>query len=141
MLKRLGGRLAAHRTAHAAQPPAELEAFLEVARQSFVCLQQAWDRADLNALSSCATEPLLKELREQLAERGPEPNHTEVLRLEARLLALEDLSEAKLASVEFTGLIRERVDARATPFRELWFLAELQGQGSGWRLARVQSLS
>jgi len=140
VLKRLGGRLAA-RPACAAERPAELEAFLEVARQSFVRVQQAWDRADLNALSGCATQPLLEELREQLAERGPGPNHTEVLRLEARLLALEHLSEAKLASVEFTGLIRERVDDRAMPFRELWFLAELQGQDSGWRLARVQSLS
>jgi hypothetical protein len=50
---------------------------------------------------------LLEELRTQLAERGPGPNHTEVVRIEARLLAVEDLLEAQLASVEFSGLIRE----------------------------------
>ena len=66
-----------------------MAAFLDVARRSFVCVQQAWDRADLTALSAFATEPLFEELRSQLAERGPGPNHTEVVRIEARLLGVE----------------------------------------------------
>jgi predicted lipid-binding transport protein (Tim44 family) len=70
---------------------------------------------------------LLEELRTQLAERGPGPNHTEVVRIEARLLAVEDLLEAQLASVEFSGLIREEMGAHARPFRELWMMARLQG--------------
>jgi predicted lipid-binding transport protein (Tim44 family) len=123
--------------------PLEVEAFLQVARQSFVRLQQAWDDADLPTLAKLTTEPLLEELRDQLAQRGPEPNHTEVLRLEARLLALEELREAFVASVEFSGLIRERIDAGAAPFRELWLLAnpKTPSAGAGWRLARVQALS
>jgi hypothetical protein len=98
----------------------DVAAFLDVARRSFVCMQQAWDRADLAALSAVATEPLLQELKTQLEERGPAPNHTEVLRIEARLLAVEELCEAQVASVEFSGLIREQLGARPTPFRELW---------------------
>lgn len=108
---------------------------------SFVQLQAAWDRADLGALGGLATEPLFAELRDQLAQRGPGPNLTEVLKVDARLLALEELHEAFVASVEFSGLIREREDTAITPFRELWLLAKLKSAGQGWQLARVQSLS
>jgi predicted lipid-binding transport protein (Tim44 family) len=119
---------------------AQLADFLQLARQSFVQLQAAWDRADLEALRSLTTEPLLAELRDQLDERGTGPNRTEVVSLDARLLDLEELHEAFVASVEFSGLIRERLDDAAAPFRELWLLANLKASGRGWQLARVQSL-
>ena len=140
MLSRLR-RIAAGDRRAAAPSPWDVDAFLDVARRSFVCVQQAWDRADLAALSAFATEPLFEELRTQLAERGPLPNHTEVIRIEARLLAVEDLREAQVASVEFSGLIREQQGARPMPFRELWMLARLQGAEPSWRVARVQALS
>lgn len=119
----------------------EVDELLQVARLSFVQLQAAWDRADIGALGGLATAQLMNELRLQLAERGPGPNHTEVLSLDARLLSLEELQEAFVASVEFTGLIREQTDAGAVPFRELWLLAKLKSADQGWQLARVQSLS
>lgn len=125
----------------AALRPREVEAFLLVARQSFVQLQAAWDRADLGALGQLTTEPLLQELRDQLEARGAAPNCTEVLALDARLLSLEELREAYVASVEFSGLIREQFDQGAAPFRELWLLANFKAADRGWRLARVQSLS
>lgn len=104
-------------------------------------MQAAWDRADLPALGVMASESLLDDLREQLALRGPGPNHTEVLELRARLLALEELHGAFVASVEFSGLIREQLDEAAAPFRELWLLAKVKTAERGWQLARVQSLS
>ena len=119
----------------------DIDELLRVARLSFVQLQAAWDRADIGAIGCLATAPLLEDLRTQLAERGPGPNHTEVLSLDARLLRLEELQEAFVASVEFSGLIRERLDAGAMPFRELWLLAKLKTAGQGWQLARVQSLT
>jgi len=119
----------------------EVDELLKLARLSFVQLQAAWDRADLGALSHLTTQPLLEELRSQLEERGPGPNHTEVLRLDARLLRLEELQEAFVASVEFSGLIREQLNERAAPFRELWLLARPKASDTGWQLARVQSLS
>ncbi len=114
---------------------------LRLARLSFVQFQAAWDRADLQCLAALATAPLLEDLRRQLAERGPGPNHTEVLHVEARLLALEELREAFVASFEFSGLIRERLDVAAAPFREVWLLADIKADGRGWQLAQVQSLS
>jgi predicted lipid-binding transport protein (Tim44 family) len=148
--KRVGKRVGKHLGQHLLQVPGapggdrnprEVEELLRVARLSFVQMQAAWDRADLRVLGSLATAPLFEDLRCQLAERGPQPNHTEVLSLEARLLRLEELQEAFVASVEFSGLIRERSDASAAPFRELWLLAKMKAPGQGWQLARVQSLS
>lgn len=120
---------------------AQVDELLQLARLSFLRLQAAWDSADLGALRDLATAPLLDDLRHQLAQRGPGPNRTEVLRLDARLLSLEDLQEALLASVEFSGLIREQHERDATPFRELWMLASVKSAGPGWKLARVQALS
>lgn len=117
------------------------QAFLRVARQSFVQLQAAWDRADLPALGLITTGPLLDELRQQLLLRGPGLNQTEVLELQARLVTIEEAHEACLASIEFSGWIREQADNEAAPFRELWLLADIKAAGCGWKLARVQSLS
>ena len=64
-----------------------------------------------------------------------------LLQLQAQLLAFEELRDAFVASVEFSGLIRERLDDSAAPFRELWLLANVKAAGVGWKLARVQSLS
>lgn len=145
MLNRLRRRVAQrlqHRRGTARQAvPGDVQAFLQVARQSFLQMQAAWDRADLSALGKLASEPLLEDLREQLAERGSAPNSTEVLELQARLLALDELNEAYVASVEFSGLIREQLDDKAAPFKELWLLANIKAANRGWELARVQSLS
>lgn len=138
MLKRLR-RLAQRR--RQARGSAEVDELLSVARASFVQMQAAWDRADLKALGSLATGPLLEELRSQLQERGPAHNHTEVVSLQARLLSIDDLREAQVASVEFSGLIQEDPACHAAPFRELWLLANVKAAGQGWRLARVQALA
>ncbi|WP_425261331.1 TIM44-like domain-containing protein [Rubrivivax sp. RP6-9] len=142
-LARLKRRVVARRLPHAAAglpTDPQVEDFLQVARQSFVRLQAAWDAADLRALAALTTDQLLAELQDQLAARGPGPNRTEVLKLDARLLGIEELQEAFVASVEFSGLIRERLDDGAAPFRELWLLANLKSAGRGWQLARVQAL-
>lgn len=120
----------------------DVDEFLRLARMSFLRLQQAWDAADLPVLERLTTGPLLAELREQIAERGAELNRTDVLELQAQLLAFEELREAFVASVEFSGLIRECADGVATPFRELWLLTKLKPNGGeAWQLAQVQALA
>ena len=82
-----------------------------------------------------------QELRCQLQERGPAYNRTEVVSLQARLLSIDDLRDARVASVEFSGLIQEDPRTGAAPFRELWLLANIKAADHGWRLARVQALA
>lgn len=117
----------------------DVDGFLAAAREHFVQLQAAWDAGDRGRLAQLATGPLLAELREQLDARGGAVNRTEFVELHARLLAFESLGDALVASVEFSGLVRERADAGAQRFRELWLLARLGPQPS-WRLAQVQAL-
>lgn len=127
-------------TAAAAAPAAAGEpSLLVMARERFVCLQAAWDRADIDALRALTTDDMLDELLAQLPERGPGPNRTDVLSLEARLIAHESLGLLELASIEFSGVVRESPERGAAPFREIWMLARARGE-SDWRLARQQAL-
>jgi hypothetical protein len=116
------------------------EQVLVAARGRFMRLQVAWDEADVSALRSLTTPEMLEELMHVLAARGPGPSRTDVISLHAELLGLEELSAAYLASVEFSGLIRESAEQGAVPFRELWMLACMKDDTPTWRLARQQSL-
>ncbi len=139
VLNRIGGIARRHLAARR-RPDHRVEAVLDAARLNFLRLQAAWDAADLPQLARMTTAPLLGELRDQLDLRGPGPNRTEVLSLDARLLGIEELRDAFVARIEFSGLIRERQDDGAAPFRELWMLAKLKTSCRGWQLARVLSL-
>jgi predicted lipid-binding transport protein (Tim44 family) len=116
------------------------EAVLDVARGRFMRLQAAWDAGDVSALKSLTTPDMLEELLHVLTTRGTTPSRTDVITLHAELLGLEELSAAYLASVEFSGFIRESAEHGAVPFRELWMLARTKDESSPWRLARQQSL-
>ncbi len=118
--------------------------FLQAAKANFIALQAAWDRSDVAALRAMMTDAMLGEITSQLAERethtGSDANLTEVVMLDARLLGIENLSEGYMASVEFSGVIREEPAASPSPFREVWNLTKLREGRSGWLVAGVQAL-
>ena len=120
------------------------EGFLKAAKSNFVTLQAAWDKADINALRSMMTDTMLREIQTQLAERethtGGDSNHTEVEMLEAQLLGIEDLNDDYMASVEFSGMIREQPSAGPSPFREVWNMTKPKNGSRGWLVAGVQAL-
>ena len=123
----------------------DAEGFLAAAKRNFTTLQAAWDRSDIATLRSMMTDGMLDEIRAQLAEReaqraGEHPNHTEVVILEAQLLGIEDLGDAYMASVEFSGMIREEPSAGPSPFREVWNMTKPKSGASGWLVAGVQAL-
>jgi predicted lipid-binding transport protein (Tim44 family) len=107
-------------------------------------LQDAWDRADLVVLRSMMTDEMLGEIKSQLAERekqlGGQANRTEVVMLEAQLLGIEDLGGDYMASVEFSGMIREEPSAGPSPFREVWNMTKPKNGSTGWLVAGVQAL-
>lgn len=124
--------------ARAARGHAE-RALLRAAREQFLRLQSAWDAADLDTLRRLTTEDMFEELAAELPARGHEPNRTEVLALEAHLIAFESVGPLELASIEFSGVVRESARRGPAPFREVWMLARRPG-GEAWRLARQQAL-
>lgn len=121
----------------------DADGFLAAAKRNFVTLQDAWDRADIGMLRSMMTDEMVGEIRQQLAEReshtGGQPNKTEVVMLDAKLLGIEELADAYLASVEFSGMIREDVSNGPSPFREVWNMTK-PTTGGGWLVAGVQAL-
>jgi len=122
----------------------DAEGFLQAAKTNFATLQAAWDRSDLATLRSMMTDEMLTEIRQQLSEReahtGGPANQTDVVMLEAQLLGIEDLGDTYMASVEFSGMIREEPSAGPSPFREVWNMTKPKTGTSGWLVAGVQAL-
>lgn len=120
------------------------DGFLQSAKANFVSLQAAWDKADIPALRVMMTDIMLKEIQAQLAEReahtGGPANMTDVVMIEAHLLGIEDLDDDYMASVEFSGMIREEPSAGPSPFREVWNMIKPKNGQSGWLVAGVQAL-
>ena len=116
------------------------ESFLVNAKKHFVHLQDAWDQGDLAKLKEFATAEMFEELRQDLEARATLQNRTEVLTLEADLLGIESSADVYMASVRFSGMIREQSDGPGESFVEVWNLIKpVNGQG-GWVLAGIQQL-
>lgn len=122
----------------------DVAGFVDAARGNFITLQDAWDRADMATLRSMMTDDMVGEIHQQLkereAQRGGQPNRTEVVMLDAQLLGIEDLDDAYMASVEYSGMIREEPSAGPSPFREVWNMTKPKDGRSGWLVAGVQAL-
>jgi predicted lipid-binding transport protein (Tim44 family) len=122
----------------------DADGFLTAAKRNFITLQNAWDQSDLSTLRSMMTDEMLGEIRTQLAEResqqGNQPNQTDVVMLEAQLLGIEDLGDGYMASVEFSGMIREEPSSGPSPFREVWNMTKPKAGSAGWLVAGVQAL-
>lgn len=127
--------------------PADFDApgFLDAAKRNFVTLQAAWDKGDIATLRSMMTDEMLSEIRNQLeareAESGGAPNQTDVVMIDAQMLGIEDMGDSYMASVEFSGMIREEPSAGPSPFREVWNMAKPKDNSSGWLVAGLQALS
>ncbi|MDP1741827.1 MAG: TIM44-like domain-containing protein [Polaromonas sp.] len=121
----------------------DAEGFLKACKANFVTLQDAWDHSDVNSLRAMMTDDMLEQIKAQLADReshtGGVANKTDVVMLDAKLLGIEELSDVYMASVEFSGMIREDASAGASPFREVWNMTKPRS-GGGWLVAGVQAL-
>lgn len=121
----------------------DVAGFTESAKRNFITLQDAWDRADIPALRAMMTDEMLREIQAQLAERAAQPGSaqkTEVLSLDAQLLGIEETDVDYLASVEFSGMVREDAAAGPTPMREVWNMVKPKSGRGGWLVAGVQAL-
>ena len=122
----------------------DAEGFLKACKANFLTLQDAWDKSDINNLRAMMTDDMLSEIKTQLAEReshtGAGINKTDVQMLDAKLLGIEELADVYMASVEFSGMIREDLSSGASPFREVWNMTKPRNGTGGWLVAGVQAL-
>jgi predicted lipid-binding transport protein (Tim44 family) len=121
----------------------DVAGFLQASKTNFIHLQAAWDRSDVPSLRAMMTDGMLEQIQAQLAERersGAPGSQTEVVMLDARLLGIEELESAYMASVEFSGLMREEASAGPNPFREVWNITRPRSGQGGWLVAGVQAM-
>ena len=122
----------------------DVDGFIAASKTNFMTLQSAWDRGDISSLRSMMTDEMLAEIKMQLADReqasAGQPNVTEILSLDARLLGIEELDDSYMASVEYNGLSREDTAAGPSPFREVWNITRPKNGPGGWLVAGVQAL-
>ena len=115
----------------------DVEGFLRNAKVHFNRLQAAWDARDLADIRKFTTPEAFAEIKMQREESTGKDDRTEVQQLDATLLGIETTPEEYVASVRFTGTLRENNGSPA-PFEEIWNLAKpVDGKG-GWLLAGIQ---
>jgi len=119
----------------------DVESFLRNAKTYFIRLQAAWDRGDVNDIREFTTPEMFGELRLQLQERGASANVTDVVSLDAVFYGVERVGDEYIASVKFSGMIREADHAPTEPFTEAWNLSKPVNGDGGWVLAGIQQLS
>ncbi|MFZ4758810.1 MAG: Tim44 domain-containing protein, partial [Burkholderiaceae bacterium] len=119
----------------------DADGFVRNAKVYFIRLQAAFDAGDVADLREFTSPEMFAELKLEIDERAGAENQTDVVALQANLLGVETDSSEQLASVRFSGQLREQPGAAAEPFDEVWnFTRPVAGQG-GWVLAGIQQLS
>lgn len=114
--------------------------FLEGAKSHFINLQAAWDQADFDGIREYMTPELFADLqRERLKTEGSQS--TEVVRLNAELIGVRREGDLVVASVLFSGLIREDEKGAADAFSEIWHVQHRwDGAEGDWHIAGIQQV-
>ncbi len=118
----------------------DVAGFLRNGKVHFIRMQAAWDEKNLADIREFTTPEAFAEIKMQLDEEKGVVNKTDVVDLDAVLLGIETGPTDYLASVRFSGSMRENNQAEAAPFEEVWNLSKpVEGRG-GWLLAGIQQL-
>lgn len=115
--------------------------FVRNAKVNFLRLQAANDSGDQNDIREFTNPEMFGELSLDIQSRKGAVQHTEVVTLEANVVAVETNSFEHMASVRFTGSIREEVNGPTEPFDEVWNMTKPIDGNSGWVLAGIQQVS
>ena len=126
--------------AAASNIPADFDvaAFVRNAKVNFIRLQAANDAGNLDDIRAFTTPEVFAEIKMDLAERGSVEQHTEVERIEADVIEVEEDADRYLVSVHFTGETRENNAAVTDPVNEIWHLTKPRNGAGGWVLAGIQ---
>jgi len=120
----------------------QVEPFIRNAKASFIRLQAAHDRGDINEIRDFTTPEMLAEISQQIQERGDAQQRSEVMFIDAHLLEVETSADMAIASVRFTGQLRELPNGEAEAFDEIWHVQkDLKNSDATWLLAGIQQVS
>lgn len=115
-----------------------VDAFLRNAKDTFVQLQAAKDRADLNAIRKYATGEVYDDMVRQMRDRGDAKQRTEVLALQADLLEVVEAKDSAAASVRIRGQLRAD-GGTEEHFDQIWLVQKnLSDDRGAWLLAGIR---
>ncbi len=118
-----------------------VEAFLRSAKMSFIRLQAANDRKDVNDVREYTTPEMFAEVSMQFQERGTATQTTEVITINTELLQVVNEDNHAIASVRMTGQLSEN-NGPAESFDEIWHVQkDLKDNKAVWLLSGIQQVS
>lgn len=119
----------------------DAEGFLKHARRAFVQLQAANDKGDLAAIRDYTTPELYAALEAEIRSRGDAPQQVNAVTLNADLLDVTTDDKTAIASVRFSGYLRENGEGLPQEFDEIWHVTkDLSDPKSVWLLAGIQQV-
>jgi len=117
-------------------------AFVEGSKTHFIRLQAAWDQADFQDIREYTGPQLFAELKRERERLGDAPQYTEVVTLDAELLGVQRDGDQAVASIRFSGLIREEEGGGANPVDEIWHVRHPWDSSAGdWLIVGIQQAS
>lgn len=118
-----------------------VEAFIRSAKTSFIRLQAANDRKDLDDIREYTTSEMFAEIAMQINERDSSPQITNVISINASLLEVQNEGDFAIASVRMSGELSENKGA-AESFDEVWHVQKsLRDDKALWLLAGIQQVA
>jgi predicted lipid-binding transport protein (Tim44 family) len=114
------------------------EAFERIAKMIFIRMQAANDAADVEDLRAFTTPELFADLRLDLQERGPAPQHTDVQEVRAEVLDFAEEDGRQIVSVHYQGRLTEADGEPPVEFDEVWHLVRPADASRNWAIAGIQ---
>ncbi|MBU0784479.1 MAG: 39S ribosomal protein L45 [Gammaproteobacteria bacterium] len=113
--------------------------FVNSAKKFFVTMQGVFDKGDVAGLREYCSDEVVDHLKTEIESRGNTVNRTDVVTLDAQLIGFETDVDEQIATVAFTGMLREEQDAAAAEINELWIMSR-PVSGGGWVLSGIHNL-
>lgn len=138
VLAGLGSQIAA------AAPPSkagefDADSFLHAAKLSFVKLKLAGELGRLDRIRDLTTAEIYDRLQAKKGNRD-DLGKGDLVSLNAELVKMVTQGDRNVASVRFSGMVREAPGAAPVGFEEFWSLSKPLDSASGWLLAGIQQV-
>lgn len=114
------------------------EQFLNIARNHFKELQQAWNDYDMDKVREFCSPALYAQLAAQRAENAG-AEHTEVEFLDAQIVRADSNAHLAEISVHYTGRTRDTAEDTQDDVNETWHLErDLRQDNAPWLIVGIQ---
>ena len=101
-------------------------------------MQEANDARDFSAMRDTMTPRLFAEVEAHINAAPGTPEKTQIVALAAEVIEVVTEKDVHIASVRFSGKIRERADMLPEPFSEVWHLEKPVDGSTGWLISGIQ---